>query len=168
MSDWNKIKLNVENFSTEIEKEVFLNWNGLKTEMNISAIYEKYRHLFTKPLILEVKEKREHAKGEEERKLRYLQQFFVSGYLEMVVKELSDKAETMESKEKIKVDSEEIPFRLSAVKMTNEPDRTKRKKLFQARNNVIDKKNKPCLKREDAETPRHFSRIGIQELYGII
>jgi len=143
--DLDKIRLDVENFSTEREREWFLNWAGLKTEMNISAIYEKYGHLFTKPLILEVKERRKRASGEEERKLRYLQQFFVSGYLEMVVKELSDEAETMESKEKIKVDSEEIPFRLAAVKIANEPDRTKRSKIFQARNKVIGKIN-PVLK----------------------
>jgi len=143
--DWNKIRLDVENFVTEKEREWFLNFAGLKEEMNISAIYQKYGHLFTKPLILEVKEKRKHAKGEEERKLRYLQEFFVSGYLEMVVKELSDKTATMESKEKIKVDSEEIPFRFAAVKIANEPDRAKRSKLFQARNKVIDKIN-PVLK----------------------
>lgn len=145
MVDWNKIRLDVENFSTEKEREWFLNWAGLKTEMNISAIYEKYGHLFTKPLILEVKEKRKQAKGEEERKLRYLQEFFVSGYLETVVKELSDKAETMQSKEKIKVDNEEISFRLAAIKIANETDRAKRSKLFEARDKVIDKIN-PVLK----------------------
>jgi len=144
--DWNKIRLDVENFSVEKEREWFLNWAGLKEEMNLSAIYKKYRHLFTKPLILEVKEKRKRAKGEEDRKLRYLQQFFVSGYLEMVVKELSDEAETMESKEKIKVDSEDIPFRLAAIKIANEPERNKRSKIFQARNKVIDKKINPVLK----------------------
>jgi oligoendopeptidase F len=144
--DWTRIRLDVENFSTEKEREWFLNWAGLKTEMNISAIYEKYRHLFTKPLILEVKEKRKQAKGEEERKLRYLQEFFVSGYLETVVKELSDKAETMQSKEEIKVDNEEIPFRLAAIKIANETDRNKRRKLFEARDKVIDKIN-PILKK---------------------
>jgi oligoendopeptidase F len=146
MTDWTRIRLDVENFSTEKEREWFLNWAGLKTEMNISAIYEKYGHLFTKPLILEVKEKRKQAKGEEERKLTYLQEFFVSGYLETVVKELSDKAETMQSQEKIKVDNEEIPFRLAAIKIANEAERTKRSKIFQARDEVIDKKINPVLK----------------------
>jgi len=144
--DLNKIRQDVEDFSTEREREWFLNWAGLKSEMNISAIYEKYRHLFTKPIILEVKEKRKLVKNEEEkRKLTYLQQFFVSGYLEMTVKELSDEAETMETKEKVKVDSEEIAFRLAAVKIANEPNRNKRNKIFQARNKAINKIN-PVLK----------------------
>lgn len=146
MVDWNKIRLDVDNFATEKEREWFLNWAGLKEEMNLSAIYEKYGHLFTRPLILEVKEKRKHAKGEEERKLRYLQEFFVSGYLDTVVKELSDKSETLESKEKVKVDSEEIPFRLAAIKLSNESDRTKRRKIFQARTKVIGEIINPVLK----------------------
>lgn len=146
MSGWNKIRLDVENFSTEYQREWFLNWAGLKEEMNLSAIYEKYGRLFTKPIILEVKEKRKRAKGEEERKLRYLQEFFVGGYLDMVVKELSDKAETMQSKEKIKVDSEEIPFRLAAIKISNETNRTKRDKIFQTRNKTIEKTINPVVK----------------------
>jgi len=145
MKDWNKIRLDVENFATEREREWFLNWAGLKEEMNLSAIYKKYGYLFTKPLILEVKENRKRAKGEEERKLRYLQEFFVSGYLDMIVKELNDKAETMKAKEKITVDNEDIPFRLAAIKIVNEPDRTKRSKLFQARNKVITDKINPVL-----------------------
>jgi oligoendopeptidase F len=145
MVDLDKVRLDVERFSTEREREVFLNWAGLKEEMNLSAIYKNYAHLFTEPLVLEVKERRKHVKGEEERKLRYLQEFFVSGYLDMVVKELTDKAQTMESKEKVKVGKEEIPFRLAAVKIANEPDRTKRSSLFKLRNMVIDKKLNPLL-----------------------
>ena len=126
MYDWSKIGRDVENFCSEMEKEWYLNWAGLKDEMNLSPIYNKYKHLFTKDMILAVKEKRKHAKGEEERKLRYLQQFFVSEYLGMVVKELSEKAETMESKATIRVDRERIPFRLAAVKLSNEPNREER------------------------------------------
>jgi len=141
MYDWDKIRRDVENFCSEMEKEWYLNWAGLKEEMNLSPIYNKYKHLFTKDLILAVKEKRKQSKGEEERKLRYLQQFFVSEYLGMVVEELSEKAETMESKETIRVNGEKIPFRLAAVKIANEPDREQRGKLYEARNRVIDKIN---------------------------
>lgn len=147
MYDWNKIRRDVENFCSEMQKEWYLNWAGIKEEMNLSAIYDRYKHLFTKELILAVKERRKHAKGEEERKLRYLQQFFVSEYLGMMVKELSEKAETMESKETIKVDGEKIPFRLAAVKIANEPKREQRSRLFEARNRVIDRINVVLLER---------------------
>ena len=141
MYDWNKIRRDVENFCSEMEKEWYLNWAGLKEEMNLSPIYNRYKHLFTKELILAVKERRKRVKGNDERRLRYLQRFFVSEYLGMVAKELSEKAETMESKETIEVDGEKIPFRLAAVKIANEQKRKQRSKLFEARNKVVDKIN---------------------------
>lgn len=170
MYDWNKIGRDVENFCSELEKEWYLNWAGLKEEMNLSPIYNKYRHLFRKELILAVKEKRRHAKGEDERKLRYLQQFFVSEYLDMVVKELSEKAETMESKETIKVDGEKIPFRLAAVKIANEPKREQRSKLFEARNRVIDKINVVLLERMEKlhETSKELGYTNYMTLFSDI
>lgn len=147
MYDLEKIRIEVENFCSSINKEWYLNWAGLKDELNISATYKKYEHLFNKELILEIKERRKQASGEDERKLRYLQAFFLEYYLDMKVKELTDKAETMQSKGTIKFDGEEIPFRLALIKMINEPNRKKRQKLFHARNNFIDKINVPLLER---------------------
>jgi len=167
MYDWNEIRRDMENFCSEMKKEWYLNWAGLKEEMNLSAIYDKYKHLFTKGLILAVKEERKHAKGEEERKLRYLQQFFVGEYLGTTVRELTDKAETMESKENIKVDGEDIPFRLAAVKIANEPNRELRSKLFEARNRVIDKINVVLLERMEKlhETSRELGYTNYMSLF---
>lgn len=141
MFDWNKVRLDVEKFYTAIQREWYLNWAGLKDELNISAIYKKYQHLFTKELISDVRDARKRAAGEEERKLRYLQEFLVKGHLGMAVKKFTDKSETMQSKEVIKVDGKEIPFRFSVVKIVNEPNREKRDKMYRARNKVIDKIN---------------------------
>lgn len=141
MLDLNKIRLDVENLCSETSKEYYLNWAGLKDEMNISAIFEKYRHLFTKELIMELASKRKKSQGEEERRLRYLQGFLMGGYLDRVVSDFTDKSETMQAKETVKLDGEEIPFRLARVKLANEPNREKRAKLFEARNHVIDKLN---------------------------
>jgi len=167
MYDWNEIRQDVENFCSEMEREWYLNWAGLKEVMNLSAIYDKYRHLFTKELILAVKEERRHAKGEEERKLRYLQQFFVGEYLGTTVREFTDKAETMESKENIKVDGEDIPFRLADVKIANEPNRERRSKLFEARNRVIDKINVVLLERMEKlhETSRELGYTNYMSLF---
>jgi len=147
MYDLEKIRVDVEIFCSNINKEWYLNWAGLKDELNISAIYEEYKHLFSKELVLKIKDWRKKASGEDERRLRYLQAFFLEGYLEMTVKELTDKAETMQTKGTIKLDGEEMPFRLALVKMINEPEREKRKRLFYARNNFVDKINVPLLER---------------------
>jgi len=141
MFDLDSVAKEMEHFHREKESEFYLNWSGLKEEMNLSSIYEKHRHLFKEDLILNIKAERQRAFGDRERRLGYLQQFLVSNYLEMAVKELTDKFETMEAQENVRVDSEEIPFRLAAVKMANEPDRTVRGRIYAARNSVIERIN---------------------------
>lgn len=147
MSSLDKIRSDVENFSSEMNNEYYLNNAGLKDELNVSAVYKKHKHLFDKQLILKTQNKRKQSSGEDERKLRYLQAFFLEYYLGMVVKELTDKAETMQAKGTIKPNGKEISFRLALVKMINEPNREKREKLYRARNGFIDKLNTPLLKR---------------------
>jgi len=147
MYDLDKIKIDVGNFCSNINKEWYLNWAGLKDELNVSAIYEKYRHLFSKELILEIRNRRNQASREDERKLRYLQAFFLEYYLDMTVKELTDRSETMQAKGTIKCDGEEMPFRLAFITMINEPGREKRRKLFDARNCFIDEINVPLVSR---------------------
>lgn len=147
MYDLDRIRIDVRNFCRDINKEWYLNWAGLKDELNVSAIYDEYKHLFSKELVLEVGNRRNQASGEDERKLRYLQAFFLEYYLDMTVKELTDKGETMQAKGTVKFDEEKIPFRLAFIKMINEPDREKRRELFHARNCCIDEINVPLLER---------------------
>lgn len=104
MYDLDKIRIDVGNFCSDTNKEWYLNWAGLKDELNISAIYDEYKHLFSKELVLEVGNRRNQASGEDERKLRYLQAFFLEYYLDMTVKELTDKGETMQAKGTVKFD----------------------------------------------------------------
>jgi len=146
MVDVEKIRQELENFASEINREWYLNWAGLKEDLKISAVYEKYSHLFTKENIVAIKSLRKRASGEEERKLRHLQQFLTDDYLGMVAKELTDEKETIEATEEILVDDEKIPFRLVAVKIANETKRATRAKLYEARNKVIIEKINPVLK----------------------
>jgi len=141
MVDLDSVLKEMEHFHSEKEREFYLNWSGLKDEMNLSSIYEKYRHLFREDLILDIKAERQRASGDQEKRLRHLQQFLVSNYLDMAVKEFTDKFETMETQETVRVDSEEIPFRVAAVKIANEPDRIVRGKIYTARNGVIERIN---------------------------
>jgi hypothetical protein len=142
-----KIRQDLENFSVEMQREWYLNWSGQKDDLRLSDIYEKYSHLFTKEKIMAIKSLRKEAVGEEKRRLMYLQSFLVSGYLGMIVKELTDKAETIQSLEKIKVNGEEIPYRFVAIKIANESQRSKRAKIYKARNKVINDKINPILEK---------------------
>jgi len=163
-----KIRQDLENFATEINREWYLNLAGLKEDLKISAIYEKFSHLFRKENIIAVKDLRKTASGEEERRLRYLQQFLTDDYLSMVVKELTDKAETIQAAEKILVDNEEISFRLAAVRIANEPKRPRRAKLYEARNKTISEKINPVLKERMEKlhgTPKELGYANYLALY---
>jgi len=47
MVDLDSISKEIEFFHCEKENELYLNWSGLKDEINLSSVYEKYRHLFS-------------------------------------------------------------------------------------------------------------------------
>lgn len=147
MLNLDRIRMDADNFLGGLIRESYFNRAGLKDEANFSAIYEKYQHLFTKQVLSEVERQKRQATGEEERRLKYLLEFLTRFYLGMAAKEQTDKALTMQAKEVVKVDGKEIPFRLAAVKIMNEPNREERDKIFRAYGKVIDKLNIVLLER---------------------
>jgi len=142
-----ELRRDVENFNGDIDREYYLNWAGLKDEMNLSAIYDRYSGLFDPELIAEIRARRQGVGGEEERRLRYLQDFLTSTYLTERVKGLSSRVETMAATESVTVDGETMPFRLAAVKMANEEDSARRSRIFHARNQVVHRMNSTLMKR---------------------
>lgn len=136
-----QIRSDLEEFNSLLDQEYYLNGAGLKDKIESAKIYEKYAHLFSRDILDEVKKRSRSAGGEEERRLRYLRSFLFSNYMENRVKQLSDKAITLESEATVTVASETYPFRQAAVVMANEPNRKKRSSLFAARNRVIENIN---------------------------
>ena len=148
MLDLDKIRVDADNFFAELIRESYLNRAGLKDEANFSAIYGKYRHLFTKQVLSEVERHKRRVIGEEEeRRLKCLKEFLTRYFLGMVVKEQTDRALTMQAKEVVKVDGKAIPFRVAAVKIMNASDREERCRIFRAYGKVIDKLNIVLLER---------------------
>ncbi|WXG46398.1 MAG: hypothetical protein WED05_07000 [Candidatus Atabeyarchaeum deiterrae] len=149
MFDLKSFRKGVDEFSSETSLEYYLNWAGLKEDLNLSNIFNKYANLFDRQNVTIIKKMRtkERKGGEIERRLRYLQAFATEESLGHSVKEYTDEFETVASKEIIKIDGEQIPFRLAEVKVLNEDDRKKRSMLFRARNTIIDDKLTPILKR---------------------
>jgi hypothetical protein len=139
----------VEEFSSETGLEYYLNWSGQKDELNISKIYDKYSHLFRIENVddLRVLRGRERRGTEFERRLRYLQAFVTAELLQQNVKGYTDEAETVDATEKIRIDGENIPYRLAEVRYTNEENREKRAKIFDARNKVIEQRINPILEK---------------------
>jgi hypothetical protein len=142
-----RYRKDVEDFSESISLEYYLNWSGQKDDLNLSSIYDQYAHLFDKENLARIKELRskERRRTEGERRLLYLQAFVTEELLTQRVKEYTDESYTLSAKEKVKVDGEEIPYRLAEVRILNEDNRKKRARIFNARNKIMEEKLNPVL-----------------------
>lgn len=167
MLDLERIRSDLEEFTTEIDQEYYLNGAGLKDKLESSRIYTKFAHLFNRDTIDQVYEYGKRAKGEDERRLTYLRAFLVNDFMENQVKELSDKFLTEESQATIEIDGENISFRQSAVTMGNEQDRARRSSIFEARNKVIEGLNPTLVERTEVlhRTARDLGHANYAALY---
>src|SRR5215467_6518229 len=136
-----RIRADLEEFTSLVDEETYLNGAGLKDKAEFTRIYEKFGHLFDKETIDFVREYSKTVEGDEERRIGYLKAFLVGDHMQNRVRELSDKALTMEVEATIEVDGRSLRFRQAAVVMANEPDRFKRAEIFHARNKVMDQLN---------------------------
>lgn len=146
MINLEELKRDLENFFMETGDEAFLSLSGLKAESNRTPIYEKYAHLFKKELIVEINDMRKLAKGEEGKKLRYIANCLTMECLLNAMKSQLDDANTWEAEKVLEVNGEKIAYRQAHVKMRDEGDRIKRKKIYDSLSRAIDELNPKLLK----------------------
>src|SRR5713101_1504751 len=137
MKDLEQIRVDLEEFTSLVDEEHYLNGAGLKDKAEFTRIYDRFGQLFTRDTIDFVRDYYKTAEGEDQRRATYLKAFLIGDYLENRVKELSDKILTIEAEATIQVEGRTMPFRQAAVIMANEADHSKRSSIFQARNTVI-------------------------------
>lgn len=138
MFDIEKIGRNVERLDEEKTRERYLNKAGLKDNPNISAIYQKYGHLFTKQMFDEINKRRQVVSGDEEKRLRYIGEFIATNLLLFGVKEWIDQLSAIETKEVVTIDRQPILYRDCLLKVLNQPDRNLRQKISHGIDRVID------------------------------
>jgi len=143
-----RLRRDLESFESELMEEFYSNYAGLKDDMSTAAIYEKYGHLFSEEAVGVVREAVESAEGSEDsRWLRYLRSFSTTGYMENLVRHLTDKATTFEAQSVVQCDGEGVPYRMVPVRLRNESDPSKRKALFEAKLVETEKLNSLLLER---------------------
>ncbi|MBI2882148.1 MAG: hypothetical protein HYY21_11180, partial [Candidatus Tectomicrobia bacterium] len=131
-----------EEFSEALSREHYEGRAGLKEKVNFSAIYEAYSDLFTREAVESVRRAREPAKEEEARRLALLLEDAALSFLSNRTRRLREDAENFESAAQVELPGgEKLPYRLSAVRLLNEPDRARRQALEDAREPVVLKKN---------------------------
>ena len=142
MRDIEPIRAELEKFIQEIEKENYDNSAGLKDDLNTSAIYCKYNGIFSdETLVEEVKNRRLYHRGSDRMRMNYLYAMLASSYIGRELSGITDKVSTMETNSEVDVDGKKVPFRYSAVSLSNEPDHGKREIIDAARDHVFNEVN---------------------------
>lgn len=120
-----------ELFHQEVTREYYLVGSGQKEEMQIAAIYERYKDLFS----------REAADGAlagiKDKPRRMLAEFVTLEYLENLVKELSEKITNHLLKGKVQWDGQDVAYHNVQTLIVNEPRMARRHDLDQRRREVM-------------------------------
>ena len=125
----------VERFLGELVLESYRHDAGLKQELELAPIYQRFAHLFSWQAVERARALAAAAPAcsTVRRRAELLLEFTVSGYLEEAVKEEVDRLGSLEAAGEVEVDGERIPYRAVAVRIANEPARQRRQRLDQAR-----------------------------------
>ncbi len=143
--DIEKYKINAENFLSELDKEYYLHFAGLKEELNTGAIYDKFGELFLLEYFNLIKEFKDKAEGEDRKKYSYLLKFCGETLIEKPVKELVDEIGEDEAKAKLEIEGKDVSYRYSEVLLSNEPDKVKRDSIDEKRCKLVEKQFNPKL-----------------------
>lgn len=122
-----------EEFDAELTREYYLHFSGQKDDFAIEEIYGRFEGLFGQEQIERVRELLDSSSGDERKRLQYLLNFAVEGYLGQQTKSEAAKAAAKEASLTIEVDGSSIPFRQSTIEQSNEPDRDRREAIERAR-----------------------------------
>lgn len=144
--DLEKLVRDAEAFTSQLMREHYENGAGLKEETNIAGLYKEYAHLFGREVVEEIASARRRAGAADlPRRLRYLHEMVVDGYLGFVTKDLADRLSSVETKATIEHEGKEVPYRYASVLLANEPERGKRMDLVQKMNRVMNEQLNPVI-----------------------
>ncbi len=146
-----RLREDLESFQSELMQEFYSNYAGLKEEMSTAAIYERFSHLFSEEAVSAIREMSEAAdRSEDSRWLGYLRTFSTMGFMDSGIKHLTDKALTFEAQSVVSCEGEQLPYRMMPVRLRNEPDAEKRRRLFEAKLAETEKLNNVLLERMES------------------
>jgi hypothetical protein len=149
------LSADADRFIAELDEETYLHFAGHKDAYELSPIYERHEELTSLDTALRL-----GASVNGKRTVRELWRFACEGYLGNFVREESERAAELEASLKADVDGEEIPYRNLRAAIMNEPDRGRRKRLEQARNELTEEHLNPLHISSAEVIHRETARLG--------
>ena len=117
-----------DRFIAELDEEFYLHYAGLKEELELAPIYDRYSELTR---LEQAQALGQAANGD--RGIRELWRFSAEGYLSDLTRDQAEKIARLEASLEATIDGETVPFRMLRPAMANEPDRDKRERIDRIR-----------------------------------
>src|SRR3989344_2953122 len=137
-----EIREEIELFEEEVAREAYANRIGLKDDLNIAEIFEKYKKIFEKENIILIENKVKNTKDRLERRIyEHILYYLINGYLDLKVAKIQDEVETYEAKAFVKYKGKKINFRHLGVMIVNEKDKKIRDEMADLDVNIKKKLN---------------------------
>jgi hypothetical protein len=130
-----------EAFHQALYREYYLAEAGLKEQIDIAPIYERYGHLFGEQTV------RELLSSPPEGQQAYLVEWITLEYLENLVKDLTQDINNAMRKVRVEWDGQQVPYHNLRPMMANEPDMKRRHQLEELERGVTASANAERLQR---------------------
>ena len=152
-----------DRFCADLDEQLYLHYAGLKDELDLAPVYERYADLFTLSTCRELGAAAQATGGATD-----LWRFACEGYLGALSNEDAEKVAELEATLEADVDGEQVPFRLIRPEIANEPERGRRERLEQVRRELTEEHLNPFYARMLERTREGTRELGADtylELY---
>ncbi|HXF50318.1 MAG TPA: hypothetical protein VNM43_01400 [Dehalococcoidia bacterium] len=123
-----RLEAEAEAFASELSREYYLNYAGLKDRLEIAPIYARHAALFSRETVDALLEA-----DDDDPRLPELRWFVVEGYLDQAAKELTERIAERETTDTVEWEGQRIPYRSVPPLVMNEPDPDRRHRLEELR-----------------------------------
>ena len=123
-------------FSGATTREYYLNYAGLKDDLELGPIFKRHAALFRRKIVDEVL-----ALKTKDKRYPHLREFVLGGYLEQAAKELTEEIASRETADSIEWEGKQVPYRSVSQLVMNEPDPSRRHDLDRRRLEVTATQN---------------------------
>jgi hypothetical protein len=121
-----------DRFLAALDEEYYLHYAGHKETLDLVPIYEEHAEL------TELARAQALGQAADGAHARELWRFACEGYMGNLTREHQEQVARLEAELEAEVDGEKVGYRMLRPTITNEPDRQKRSRLEQARNELTD------------------------------
>ncbi len=130
------LRRDLEAFGFEVAHEEYLNAIGLKDDVDVAPIYDRYAHVHSREALTAVRRACSAAAADEARRLRHLEMDVLGAVVSEPFAEEEDALATEETQAVVVVDGETVTYRSVGTRVRDEDDRALRRRFVEAERDV--------------------------------